>query len=95
MIELGPFLRAGFALVALLMALVMVPWRQSRAFEALANLDELRRQTSVAEAERVDLERTIQVLESRARVVPDARDGLGMHTPATSELVILPEEMKP
>lgn len=95
MIELGPFLRAGFALVALLAALVMVPWRQSRAFEALAHLDELRRQTSVAEAERVDLERTIQVLESRARVVPDARDRLGMHTPATSELVILPGEMKP
>lgn len=95
MIELGPFLRAGFALVALLGSLVMVPWRQSRAFEALAHLDELRRQTSVAEAERVDLERTIQVLESRARVVPDARDRLGMHTPATSELVILPGEMKP
>lgn len=95
MIELGPFLRAGFALLALLAALVMVPWRQSRAFEALAHLDELRRQTSVAEAERVDLERTIQVLESRARVVPDARDRLGMHTPATSELVILPGEMKP
>jgi predicted ATPase len=95
MIELGPFLRAGFALMALLVALVMVPWRQSRAFEALAHLDELRRQTSVAEAERVDLERTIQVLESRARVVPDARDRLGMHTPATSELVILPGEMKP
>lgn len=95
MIELGPFLRAALAVGALLAALVMVPWRQSRAFEALAHLDDLRRQTSVAEAERVDLERTIQVLESRARVVPEARDRLGMHTPATSELVILPGEMKP
>lgn len=90
MIELGPFLRAGFALAALLGSLALVTWRQSRAFEALEHLDELRRLTSVAEAERVDLERTIQVLESRARVVPEARERLGMHTPAASELVILP-----
>jgi cell division protein FtsL len=95
MIELGPFLRAGFALVALLSSLWGVTWRQSRALEALSQLDEIRRQTSVAEAERVDLERSIQVLESRARVVPEARDRLGMHIAASAELVILPGETKP
>jgi len=95
MIELGPFLRAGFALVALLASLWGVTWRQSRALEALSQLDEIRRQTSVAEAERVDLERAIQVLESRARVVPEARDRLGMHIAASAELVILPGETKP
>ena len=95
MIELGPFLRAGFALVALLSSLWGVTWRQSRALEALTQLDEIRRQTSVAEAERVDLERSIQVLESRARVVPEARDRLGMHIAASAELVILPGETKP
>jgi cell division protein FtsL len=37
----------------------------------------------------VELDREIQVLTSRARVVPAARDQLGMHTPDASELVIL------
>ena len=95
MIELAPFLRAISAVGALLASLWLVTWRQSRAFEELAQLDEIRRQTSVAEAERVDLERSIQVLESRARVVPEARDRLGMHIAASIELVILPGEMKP
>ncbi|MDP2955793.1 MAG: hypothetical protein Q8N53_05180 [Longimicrobiales bacterium] len=95
MIELAPFLRAISAVGALLASLWLVTWRQSRAFEELAQLDEIRRQTSVAEAERVDLERSIQVLESRARVVPEARDRLGMHIAASTELVILPGEMKP
>lgn len=95
MIELASFLRATAAVGALLASLWLVTWRQSRAFEELTQLDEIRRQTSVAEAERVDLERSIQVLESRARVVPEARDRLGMHIAASTELVILPGEMKP
>ena len=95
MIELGPFLRAAFAVTSLLSSLWLVTWRQSRAFEGLAALDEIRREMSVAEAERVDLERVIQVLESRARVVPEARDRLGMHIAASNELVILPGETKP
>jgi hypothetical protein len=95
MIELAPFLRAICAVGALLASLWLVTWRQSRAFEELAQLDEIRRETSVAEAERVDLERSIQVLESRARVVPEARERLGMHIAASTELVILPGEMKP
>ena len=95
MIELAPFLRAISAVGALLASLWLVTWRQSRAFEELAQLDEIRRETSVAEAERVDMERSIQVLESRARVVPEARERLGMHIAASAELVILPGEMKP
>ena len=95
MIELGPFLRAALALVALIASLWGVTWRQSRALEAMSALDDTRRQTSLAEAERVDLERDIQVLESRARVVPEARDRLGMHIAASAELVILVGETKP
>lgn len=95
MIGVAPFLRAAFAVVALLASLWLVTWRQSRAFEALGRLDEIRRETSVAESERVELERTIQVLESRARVVPEARERLGMHVAASAELVILPGETKP
>jgi cell division protein FtsL len=88
-------LRAAFAVTALVGSLALVTWRQSRAFETGARVDEVRRQISVAEAEQVDLERHIQVLESRTHVVPAARKRLGMHTATTSELVILPGDMKP
>jgi predicted lipid-binding transport protein (Tim44 family) len=86
-------LRAALTVVALLGSLGMVTWRQSRAFEALGDLDRAQRQASVLEAERVDLHRTIQVMESRSQVVPRARDELGMHTPDATELVILPGEV--
>lgn len=89
-------IRAGVVAVVLLGALGLVTWRQSRAFEALAELDRVRQRISLARAERVELERTIQVLESRARVVPEARDVLGMHTPdANSELIILAGDPTP
>lgn len=92
MSDLVRLARAALAAVLLLGSLGMVTWRQSRAFETLARLDDVRSQTSVAVAERVELERTIQWLESRARVVPAARERLGMHTPDASELVYLSGE---
>jgi cell division protein FtsL len=81
--------RAAVTLAVFLASLGFVTWRQSRALETLAELDELRRSTSVARAQMVELDREIQVLSSRARVVPAARDRLDMHTPDGSELVIL------
>ena len=81
--------RAAVTLTLLLASLGYVTWRQSRALEALAEWDELRRDTSVARAQVVELEREVQVLSSRARIVPEARERLGMHTPEASELVIL------
>ena len=83
------------AAVLLLGSLGMVTWRQSRALETLARLDEIRSRTSVAVAEQVELERHIQWLESRGRVVPAARRRLGMHTPDASEQVILSAEARP
>jgi hypothetical protein len=88
-------IRTALAVVSLLGALGLVTWRQSRAFEALGELDETRRLVSVNEAERVDLARTIQVMESRAQVIPRAREELGMHTPDATELVILPGDLTP
>lgn len=93
--DLLPLIRAVLAVVVLLGSLGLVTWRQSRAFETLARLDEIRTRTSLSVAERVELDRRIQWLESRARVVPAARDRLGMHTPAASELVILPGATTP
>jgi hypothetical protein len=81
--------RATVTLAVLLASLGLVTWRQSRALETLAQWDELRRSTSVARAQVVELERDIEVLTSRARVVPEARARLAMHTPDGSELVIL------
>ncbi len=81
--------RSAVTLAVLLASLGLVTWRQSRALETLARWDDLRRSTSVARAQVVELERDIEVLTSRARVVPEARARLGMHTPDGSELVIL------
>ncbi len=92
---LASLLRAAVTVAVLLGSLGLVTWRQSRAFEAAARLDDVRRQISVAEAEHVELERHIQVLESRTHVVPAARARLGMHTATTSELVILPGDVNP
>jgi cell division protein FtsL len=84
-------LRVSMAVVTLLGSLGLVTWRQSRALETLARLDELQLETSLAEAERGQLNGAIQALESRVRVVPAARDRLGMHLAATEEMVFLPE----
>jgi cell division protein FtsL len=80
--------RAAVTFALLVCALGFVTWRQSRALEANRLLDDLRRQVSVAQAEQVELERQIQVLRSRGRILPEARL-LGMHTPEASEQVIL------
>ena len=75
--------------VLLLAALASVAWRQSRAMEGLAEMDQVRRELALEAAERAELERRIQVLESRGRVVPEARDRLGMKTPSSHEIVLL------
>jgi cell division protein FtsL len=83
--------RAALTFALLVCSLGFVTWRQSRALEVNRELDELRRQVSVARAEQVELERDIQALRSRSRVVPEAR-ALGMRTPAADEQVILTRE---
>jgi cell division protein FtsL len=83
-------IRLALAFAALLAALTLVIWRQSRALETLRAIDQLRGARVLAEAERSELLRNIQTLESRARVVADAQTWLGMHVPSASEIVILP-----
>lgn len=90
--------RGAVTLAVLLGSLGFVTWRQSRALETLVAWDEVQRQVSVARAQVVELDREIQVLTSRARIVPEARHRLGMHTPDASELEILelaPVEVAP
>jgi cell division protein FtsL len=87
--------RVKLALVTLVLvaSLTLVAWRQGRALEALAALDAVRHERALAEAERSELERRIEYLESRVRVVPEARSRLQMHTPEDSEMRILPGEI--
>ena len=92
MIESSFVGRTALTVAVLLLALGFVTWRQSRAFEVLGALEEVRRASAEARAESIDLERGIQALESRSQVVPAARARLGMHTPDASELVILSAE---
>ena len=81
--------RATVTLAVFLGSLGFVTWRQSRALETLAELDQLHSQVSVARAQVIELDREIQVLTSRAHIVPRARVALEMHTPDGSEQVIL------
>ena len=83
-------LRAALGVGALLLALGLVVWRQARALEALAELDEVRGRHAVLAAERTELGRRIQRLESRGWVVPRAGRRLGLRTPQADEIVILP-----
>ncbi len=81
--------RVAIAVGALLASLSVVTWRQMRTLEALEELHELGREIEVVSAVRKDLLGEIQYLESRGRVVPEARRRLGMHNPAADEIVYL------
>ena len=83
-------LRLALAFAALLGALALVVHRQSQALVKLRELDALRSDRALLEAERADLLTAIQVLESRARVVRDAGERLGLRVPAAAEIVIIP-----
>jgi len=87
--KLPGMLVAALSGALLLAALSLVTWRQARAREVLGELDGLRRELSLMTAERNELGNQVQVLESRGRVVPEARDRLGMRTPAGAEIVWL------
>lgn len=79
----------ALAFAAFLASLSLVTWRQSRALEALADLDRVRTERSLAEADRAELVRRIEYLESWARVVSEARSRLGLHIPGDGERVFL------
>jgi cell division protein FtsL len=83
-------IRLALSFAALLVSLTLVIWRQSRALEVLRTVDQMRSERVISEAERAELTRRIQRLESRTRVVADARDQLAMHVPSANEIVILP-----
>lgn len=82
-------IRMGIACALLFGSLSMVVWRQSRALEQLRALDAVRSERALLQAERSELQRSIQQLESRSRVVAAAGELLGLRVPAGSEIVFL------
>lgn len=82
-------IRMGIACVLLFSALSMVVYRQSRALEELRALDAARAERALLQAERSELQRTIQRLESRTYVVAAAGERLGLRVPAGDEIVFL------
>ena len=82
-------LRVALVFAVLLASLSLVVHRQSRALELLRALDTARNDIAALEAERAELTRRLQKLNSRAYVVRAAGERLGMHVPAGAELVIL------
>ena len=83
-------LRTATAMLALLLSLGFVVWRQARSLETLAQLDRVRSRQLLLAAELAELDRRTQMLESRAWVVPQAERRLGLRAPQADEIVILP-----
>lgn len=77
-------------MVLVLSSLFFVTWRQTRGLQLERALGDIEAERAIAEAERVDLTRRVEELRSRARIVRVARERLGMHLPADSEIVFLP-----
>ncbi|HEX2187549.1 MAG TPA: cell division protein FtsL [Longimicrobiaceae bacterium] len=86
----GGVLRMALLLALLLAALASVVSRQTRGVALQREIRSLEGERAVAEAARLELETRIQSLQSRSRVVRVARDRLGMHLPADSEVVLVP-----
>ena len=86
-------MRLAVVTLVLAASLILVAWRQGRALEALAALDAVRHERVLAEAEKSEMERRIEYLESRGRVVGEARTRLHMRTPDASEIRLLPGEL--
>jgi hypothetical protein len=82
-------IRMGIACALLFGSLSMVVWRQSRALEELRALDAARGERALLQAERSELQRSIQGLESRTRIVAVADARFGLRTPAGDEIVFL------
>ena len=87
-------IRLALCFALLLGALTLVIWRQSLALATLRELDQLRDGRALAEAERSDLVRRIEQLESRSVVVAAAQLRLGMRVPSANEIVILPLQIQ-
>jgi cell division protein FtsL len=82
-------IRMSLAFALLFASLAGVVWRQSRALDELRGLEAARSERAILQAERSELLRGIQQLESRPRIVAVAGEQLKLKTPAAHEIVFL------
>ncbi|MGH7449023.1 MAG: hypothetical protein ACREK1_02285 [Longimicrobiales bacterium] len=82
-------IRMGIACALLFGSLSLVVWRQSRALEELRGLDAARAERALLQADRSELQRSIQRLESRTRIVAVAAERFGLRNPGGDEIVFL------
>ena len=86
--------RARLAWVAyaavLVAALASVVWRQTVGRERFRDLEKVREEVAVAQAERDELTTRILELQRRDRITRYARERLGMHVARDEEVVLLP-----
>lgn len=73
--------RVALVVAFLLTSLSVVAWRQGRALGVLSELDEVQSEIGLARSEASELERETRVLQSRARIVADAAERLGLLRP--------------
>jgi cell division protein FtsL len=82
-------IRMSVAFALVFASLALVVWRQSRALDELRGLEAARSQRVILQAERSELQRDIQRLESRMRIAEVAGARLHMRTPGAGEIVFL------
>ena len=84
--------RLGWGVYAavLVAALASVVWRQTAGRERFRELEKVREEVAVAEAERDELTTRILELQRRDRIVRYAQERLGMHVARDEEVVLLP-----
>ena len=75
--------------VLLVAALGSVVWRQTVGLERFRELEKVREEGSVAQAERDELVTRILELQRRERVVAYAQQRLGMHVARDEEIVLV------
>lgn len=80
---------AAYAVV-LVGALASVVWRQTVGRDRFRELERVREEVAVAEAERDELTTRILELQRRDRIVRYAGERLGMHVARDEEVVLLP-----
>lgn len=81
--------RLAFATVIVL-AMASVVWRWTVGEDRFGELERLREEIRVAQAEKADLQGKILELQRRERITRIARDRLGMHVARDDEIVLLP-----
>lgn len=81
-------LRLAWA-AGLVVAMGLVVWRQTVGADRMRELEKVREEIAVAEAERAELQTRMLTLGRRERVVRYARERLGMHVARDEEIVLL------